>query len=308
MRHLAVASLLLSSLPLCAAPRLDEMDRKIRERIARFPGKVFLFAKNLDTGVTYSIGGDERLRTASTIKVPIMVEAFAQAEAGKFRWQDTMTLTEEDMVSGSGVLREMSPGLRIPLRDLVRLMIVVSDNTATNLVLDRITADAVNARMDALGLKQTRSLRKILGDGKKLKAVASGHSREGRREEYQRFGIGVSTPREMVRLLELLDQGRAVSPAASAEMIAILKREQYADGIGRTLPDAEIASKSGALDHLRADIGIVYAKSGKVAMAITCEDIPGPNYTPENPGLHLISAVSVLLVEGLASANPAGNP
>jgi beta-lactamase class A len=268
------------------------LDESVRAAIAGFRGQVWVYGKNLDSGASYSLRGDERVRTASTIKLPVLVTVFAQVAAGKARWEDTLVLTKEKRVSGSGVLGEFADGLRLTLRDAVNLMIVVSDNTATNLVLDVVPADAVNDQMDALGLKHTRALRKV-GGGSPSKANEDPVGRL--------FGLGISTPREMVELLERLERGEIVSPEASREMIEILKREQYADGIGRTLYDVPIASKSGALDRLRSDVGIVYTRRGRIAMAITCDDMPEVYYNPENPGLLLISRLSLLLLEGLAS-------
>ena len=209
------------------------MEQRLRSEIANFPGTVTLYAKNLDTGQTYGIKPDDLVRTASTIKLPIMVTIFDQVLHGRAKWTETLAITKEGKVSGSGVVHELSNGTRLPIRDLVNLMIVVSDNTATNFLLDRFTADAVNAEMDKLGFPRTRSLRKILGDGKDLKPNPSGFSQAGRIKENDRFGIGVSTPEEMVLLLEKIERGEIVDPAACKEMIAILKRQQYKDGIGR---------------------------------------------------------------------------
>ncbi|MBV6434228.1 MAG: hypothetical protein IANPNBLG_04473 [Bryobacteraceae bacterium] len=275
-------------------------ERRIANVIARAPGTVSLFAKNLDTGRSYGVRADDKVRTASTIKLPIMVAVFGEAEAGRVHWTDETTLREEDKISGSGILREFSPGDRIPLVDLVHLMIVVSDNTATNLVLDRVPADTVNRYMDQYGLPDTRCLRKILGDRNQLKA-ANGYSEAGRLERNKRYGIGVSTPREMVSLLERIERGQAVSPAASKEMIAILKRQHYTEGIGRRLGDTPVASKSGALDALRSDVGIVYSKHGRIAMAITVDGMKRVDWSPDNPGHLTISAIAGILIEGLAS-------
>jgi beta-lactamase class A len=289
---LASAQAARASAPTAPKGAPSALDESVRSAIAGFRGQVWVYAKNLDSGASYSLRGDERVRTASTIKLPVLVTAFAQVAAGKARWEDTLVLTKEKKVSGSGVLGEFADGLRLTLRDAVNLMIVVSDNTATNLVLDVVTADAVNDQMDELGLKKTRALRKV-GGGSPSKANEDPVARL--------FGLGISTPREMVELLERLERGEVISPEASREMIEILKREQYADGIGRTLYDVPIASKSGALDRLRSDVGIVYTRRGRIAMAITCDDMPEVGYYPENPGLLLISRLSLLLIEGLAS-------
>ncbi len=295
---LATSSIALA--PEAARLQPDSRD-EIRREISSFDGQVFLYARNLATGAAFGWHEDERVRTASTIKLPIMAAVFAHVRAGKARWDEPIELREQDKVSGSGILHELSPGVRLPLRDLVRLMIVVSDNTATNLVLDRISADAVNAFLDTLGLKQTRSLRKVRGDGTDLKAP-SGWSQAGLREENRRFGLGASTSREMVELLALLDQGKVVSPEDSREMLAILERQQYKDGIGRKLAAYKVASKSGALDALRSDVGIVSMPHAKVAMAITVDGMKQVDYTEDNPGLLLIARLARLLVDLLAPA------
>jgi beta-lactamase class A len=286
---------------LATAAPAQSLDEKIQQAIAGFPATVSLFAKNLDSGQTYGLREKEPVRTASTIKLPILAAVFRAVEDGKAQWTETLVLNEEDKVSGSGVVKELSAGLRLPLRDLARLMIVVSDNTATNLILDRFSGDFVNAYLEKLGLEQTRSMRKILGDGKNLKPVATGHSTEGKKPENRRWGIGRSSPWEMVMLLEKLEKGEVVSPAASKEMLAILKRQQYKDGIGRHYEDKlVVASKSGALDALRSDVGIVYSPGGRIAMAITVDGMPEVDYSPENAGNKLIGKLAVLLVDGLA--------
>lgn len=281
------------SLPAAAfAP--PELPDAIQREIRLLDAEVFFYARNLTSGASVGHRENERVRTASTIKLPIMAAVFHKVRAGQARWDELIELREQDKVSGSGVLVELSAGLKLPLRDLVRLMIVVSDNTATNLVLDRVSADAVNDFLDSLGLRQTRALRKVRGDGVDLKAP-SGWSRAGLLEENRRFGLGVSTSREMVELLALLDQGRVVSAEDSREMLAILERQQYKDGIGRKLSEFRVASKSGALDALRSDVGIVTTPKGKLAMAITVDGMKQPDWTEDNPGLLLIARLARLL-------------
>src|SRR6266498_3654536 len=162
-------------------PNLDE---RVKAELATFKGKVNLFAKNFDTGETYALGADDRVRTASTIKIAVMVEAFARVAEGKAKWTDDLVLTKEKKVSGSGILGEMSDGLHLALRDGVNLMMLLSDNTATNLVLDVLTTDAVNARIESLGLKNIKILRKV-GSG--------GDSIAGKDTASKRFGLGFAT-------------------------------------------------------------------------------------------------------------------
>ena len=265
-------------------------DARVRAEVSQFKGKVSLAAKNLDTGATYDLGGDDRVPTASTIKIAVMVEAFARVTEGKAKWTDEVVLTKEKKVGGSGILGEFSDGLHLTLRDAVNLMMTMSDNTATNLVIDVLSADAVNARMDSLGFKETRLMRRVFGGGVSL---------EGKKEENKRFGLGRTTPLEMVAILEKLERGEVVSPAASKEMIELMKREQGTNGIWRELWRVDKATKSGALDALRSNIGILYHPRGRIAIAITCNEMPEPNWTVDNPALLLMSRLSEILVDGL---------
>ena len=276
------------------------LDEAVRARIAGFPGAVFLYARNLDTGETFGIRESEPVPTASTIKLPIMLAVFDAVARGKASWDEQLTLRPADKVSGSGVLgTEFSDGVKLPLQDVVHLMIVLSDNTATNMILERFTADTVNAALDRLGIPATRSLRKVRGDGTELKSP-QGWSAAGKLPENQKYGIGVSTPRDMVAILEKLARGQAVSADASKEMIAILRRCQDDTGIRRRLRETTIANKTGALDHLRSEVALVYSKGGLIATAITVEGIPEIDYGPDNPGSLMLADLGEALVKGLA--------
>lgn len=266
------------------------LDARMRSEITPFKGKVSVFAKNLDNGRTYTLNGDERVRTASTIKVAVMIEAFARVSEGRAKWTDELILTKAARYGGSGVLPELGDGLRLTLRDCINLMMVVSDNTATNMVLDYLTTDSVNARMSSLGFKDTRIMRRIGGGGE---------SREGKDPDNKRFGLGATTPHEMVQILERLDRGEIVSSAASKEMIELMKREQARYAIARAIWDVPMASKYGALDRLRSCVALVYAKRGKIAIAITVDDMPEANWSVDNPAYLLMSRLSAILIERL---------
>jgi len=269
----------------------NSLDDQVKSLVSSFKGHVSLFAKNLDTGETYALNADERVRTASTIKIAVMIEAFARVNEGKIKWTDEVVLTKEKKVSGSGILAELSDGLHLTLRDAVNLMMILSDNTATNLVLDVLTTDAVNARMESLGFKNIKIMRKI-GSG--------GESLAGKDPENKKYGLGMATPREMVLVMEKLERGEVISPAVSKEMIELMKREQGRYAIGRDLRDVDMASKYGALDRLRSSIAILYTKHGRIAVAITCDDMPEIMWSVDNPAYLLMSRLSEVLVDGLA--------
>jgi beta-lactamase class A len=291
--------LALSTAPAVAAAQPKStvtIDHRVQSAIQGFPGVVSLYAKNLDTGASYQLRADAPVTTASTIKLPIMVELFAEAEEGKLDWNQKLELTDQDKVSGSGVLTELSAGDLLPIRDLMHLMIVVSDNTATNLILDRIGGNAVNQRMAQLGLTQTAVMRKI------MQTKPESFTDEGKKPGNERWGTGRSCPRDMVVILEKLYRGQLVSKSASEEMINVLKRQQDHQGVGRDMKDTVVASKSGALDHLRSEAAIVYSQHGPVAMSITVNNIPKIDYGVDNPGNLLIAALSQILVEELAPA------
>src|SRR5438128_10816362 len=232
---LVASSLLVSSTSLAQnSPNAQTLDARIRAEISPFKGKVFLFAKNLDTGQSYSYNGDEGVRTASTIKIAVMIETFARVAEGRAKWTDELVLTKAARYSGSGILPEMSDGLRLSLQDCVRLMMLLSDNTATNMVLDYLGTDAVNERMNSLGFKSTRIMRRVGGGGE---------SKEGKLPDNKRFGLGATTPHEMDDILEKLDKGQIVNEATSKEMIDLMKREQGRYAIGRTIPETTVATK-----------------------------------------------------------------
>ena len=292
----SVALILALILPAAAQPLADQL----RARAAQFLGTTTLYAKNLDTGATVGIKETERVRTASTIKLAVMAALFDAVARGELQWTERLTITDAEKVEGSGVIAsELSSGVQLPIQDVLHLMMVLSDNTATNMILERFPADRVNAYLDRIGLSSTRSMRKILG-----KNGPQGLSAAGKLEKNQKYGLGVSTSRDMVTLLERMERGELVSPEASREMIAVMKRCQDNTGMRRPFGDLPVANKTGALDALRSDVGIVYSKTGRIAMAITVDGMAQPDWGPDNPGSLLIADLAKMLVQGLA-ARPA---
>ncbi|HEX7361767.1 MAG TPA: serine hydrolase [Bryobacteraceae bacterium] len=296
MRKLSICLLAFFCAVTVAQPRTNgQLDRQIKNKLQGFSGQVSLYAVNLDTGASYGLHANRPVKTASTIKLPIMVECYFLVAEGKLKWSEPIKLVNNDIVGGSGILQDLTPGDVLPMRDVVDLMIVMSDNTATNLVLDRIGGDAVNARMAELGLHQTRVMRKVMG------AKPQGITKTGAKPKNRKWGLGRTTPREMVTILEKLYRGQLVNSDASEAMIATLKRQRDITGIGRDMQDVTIADKTGALDHLRSGVGIIYSKRGNVAMAITVAHIPKIDWSPDNPGDLMISSLSEILFNGLTA-------
>jgi beta-lactamase class A len=289
-----VSRVLIFALAGAVAGSGQPLEKAIRERIAQLPATVSMYAKDLETGATVGIRETEPVRTASTIKVPIMMAVFDAVARGQAKFDERLTITSQEKVGGTGVLgTEFSDGVQLPLSDVMHLMIVLSDNTATNMILERFTADAVNTYLDRIGIKTTRSMRKILGRG-----APQGISAAGKLPENAKYGIGKSTPLDMATMLERIERGEIVSAEASKEMIAVLKRNQDNTGIARRLDGVAVAHKTGALDALRADVGIVYVKPGPIVMAIYVDGMAKADWSPNNAGSVLIGDVAKMVVEG----------
>ena len=242
----------------------------LRQAIEGFDGDVGLFATNLATGAEIGHNPDARFPTASTIKTGVMLEAWHQAAEGKLAMDTTLTLREADKVGGSGILNGLSEGLTLRVADLIHLMIVLSDNTATNLLVNRLGTKHINDRLLAYGLEQTRIFRPTFRDGRP----------DVHPELEREFGLGMSTPREMARLMELIAEGRAVDAKASASMLATLQRQQDRTMIPRRLPaGVSVGNKTGTDSEklpddrgrrgaIRADAAIVTAGDTRYVIAI----------------------------------------
>lgn len=242
-------------------------------------GQIGLAMRDLQTGETIAYHADRNARTASVIKFPILVHVALAVREGALAWNEPLTLTDADKVAGSGVLTALSEGLTITLRDACTLMTIVSDNTATNLVIEYVSVDAINARMRALGLPRTTLFRKVFASGPPISPANA------------RYGLGVTTPREMLRLLTELAQGTLGDAATSADILGILSAQQLLNNISRLLPsDWKYAGKTGSLDHVRNDVGLVTAPDGRrFALALFCQNLPDILWTADNPG-HLALA------------------
>src|SRR5580765_1540183 len=146
-----------------ATPQVDQaLQQRLEALAATHRGHVTLYASQLNTGKTVTLDADRPVQTASVIKLTILFEAMEQVRAGKAHWDDKLTLAKGDGVSGSGVLTFFDTPLTVTLKDVLTMMVIVSDNTATNLAIDRLGVDAVNARIAWLGLKDTHLYKKVM--------------------------------------------------------------------------------------------------------------------------------------------------
>jgi len=250
-------------------------------------GTLCLCAVDLATGDAVRYRADLRCRTASVIKLPILVHVAMAVAEGALSWSDRLILTDAEKVGGSGVLTQMTAGLALTLRDACVLMTIVSDNTATNMLIEHLGVAPVNSRMRSLGLPLTTLYRK---------------SYTPDTEESKPYGLGMTTPAEMADLLRMLAEGRMESSEVSKEVLEILSGQTLRDSIPRGLPEGwKYAGKTGGIDGVRNDVGLVTSTDGgKFVLSVFCQDLPDLRWTPENAGLLAISGVTRRLTAPLA--------
>jgi beta-lactamase class A len=268
--------LLLTLCPLCFCGE-DSLEARLAPLAKAHKGKVAIAVKHLGSGETYFLNADEVMPTASLIKLPVMIEVYQQVSEGKIKLSDPITLRESDKVAGSGVLTEhFSAGATFPLQDAVRLMIVFSDNTATNLVLDKIGIDSTAKRMEAWGWPNTKINAKVF----------KGSTTSVFPERSKKYGLGSTTAREMVEILEKLHDGKLVSADACKAMIEHLKNCDDRDKITRFLPPKTVvAHKTGSVSDARTDAGILYLPGGgAVALCVLTADNEDKSWLTENAG------------------------
>jgi len=220
------------------AANINEVDRSL-------DGVLGVAILDLNSGRKFVSNGDEIFPQASSIKIAVLAELYRQAQSGKLKLTDLYTVQTSDLVPDSSIMGGLTPGVtRITLRDLATMMVAVSDNSATNVLIDRVGMENVNAMLDSLGLVHTRLRRKMMD----LKAAGEGRE-------------NISTPVEMMTLLEDLYRGKVLNQDMTDAFFNMLATHK--DGfISRDLPDGlKIADKPGELEGVRNDSAVVFVEN-----------------------------------------------
>ena len=252
MRHLVV-NLLLVSLCLAqnAAPSAvktkilwQKLEASIDQVDQHLDGVMGVAIEDLTTGEHYFLREDEVFAQASSIKITVLANLYLQAQQGKLKLTDLYTVQSSDLVPDSDIMNGLTPGVtRVTLRDLATMMVAVSDNAATNVLIDRVGMQNVNAMLDSLGLPHTRLRRKMMD----LEAAKQGRE-------------NISTPREMSTLLDAIYHGKVLNKESTEDFFKMLSTNK-SSFIPRDLPpDLKVANKPGELEAVRNDSGVVFVE------------------------------------------------
>jgi len=225
-----------------------------------------IYVKSLETSEEIAIDADRQMETMSTIKIPLMVEVLEQIKAGKFALTDRYTFVQADSQPGTGTIQRLDPGAVMTVKDLITMMIIVSDNTATEVLYRMVGGpEAVNRRMDALGLKNTRAMNVPSRWFPSLRSAPTTEQfyREGK------YPFGLTTPREMGRLLEMMERGTLVDKNASELMLRIMRGQLYRTRIPRYVSGYTIPHKTGDfLPFVGDDVGMLEAPGRTIVISV----------------------------------------
>lgn len=259
---------------------LDALEQELLRTGSTYSGTWTYALTYLASGDSIAHRPDDVMPTASLIKVPVLVALYRAVDEGRVNLTDRIRYCEEHRCLGSGVLSRMTPGVEMTVRDAATLMIIISDNSATNMVIDLVGLDDINETMRGLGLEQTTIFQRLGENWAGLDARK----------------MSVSTAREMTRLLELIARHEAVSPEASEDMLRIMRRQDYRHELSRLLPWNEmnmlenhtenwVAEKGGSfLNGIRTSGAVFSGTRGQFAMSVFCEGGTGPGTGRESEG------------------------
>jgi beta-lactamase class A len=288
------------------------LDAQVHAIAAEHHGDIALFAENLKTHETVAISPDTPVQTASVIKLAILYEALEQVRSGKAHFDDKITLAKADQVQGSGVLLFFDAPLTLTLKDVLTMMIVMSDNSATNLVIDHLGLENIDARIAKLGLKDTYLYKKVFMPAPAGVVMPA---------DQKKFGLGKTTAREMAMVMTKIARCELAEPGGQAQAddaklcqvaLKMLHVQFYRSAIPRYLdgmPGAtsdSIANKTGSLDAVRNDVAAISTKNGMVILSVFAYNNKDHSWGAEQEGELTIAKLARAILqswspEGLAA-------
>ncbi len=280
----------------------QQLDQQIKAIADAHHGKVALYAHNLRTGQTASLSPDLAVQTASVIKMGILLDAAEQIRSKHGTLEERLVLTKPNQVEGSGVLGQLTPPLALTLGDTLTLMVVVSDNTATNMAIDRLGLSHINATLRAAGLKQTVLYKKVF-------VPAAGPMPA----DQPRFGLGKTTPREMASIMERLatchlafDNSASLpsdGPLCGA-ILHMLRSQQDRNSLPRYIESFDtsengsaIGNKTGALNQVRNDVALISTKAGMVVISAFTWENADQRWNGDNEAEQTLGKLSQAIVK-----------
>jgi beta-lactamase class A len=300
-----LTSFLLAIVPVTLRAQEDTaLEAQLQALIQTHHGHVTLYAHDLNSGKTAAINADTPVPTASVIKLAALFEALKQIQEGKAHFDDTVRLTKENQVEGSGVLMFFDAPQALTLKDALTMMIIVSDNTATNIAIDALGLKNIDDRIQWLGFRDTWLYKKVAKP-----AVGP------MPPDQKQFGLGKTTAREMANLMERFATcnlnapgGTAKPPEQDEKLCAVamhmLKNQFYRNSIPRYLEtidttegESKIANKTGALDEVRNDVGVVLAKNGPVVISEFTYGNQDKSWTPDNDAEVLLAKLAKIIMD-----------
>jgi beta-lactamase class A len=272
-------------------PSAADLETAVRARLDVLPARTTAYAKHLASGGEIAVRADEPVNTVSVIKLPIMVLAYRDAEAGRLNLDERHVIRPEEMRRGTGVLQGFAPGLNPTYRDLVAQMIVTSDNTATDILIEKLGLERVNGMLESLGYRETRLRMTIAqlfrgcweGLDPKLRSLTDREVfergfPEDKEAEARHFAyvadpekwFGRTTARETSRLLEELEKGALAGKAATEEMRRVLKDQIYFSRLPQRIRSrVEVGHKTGDWPPIIGnDVGILYSENGPIVVSV----------------------------------------
>lgn len=241
---------------------MEQLRERLTQLLDKAEGMWGVVVEDLDHGQRFEHRPEQAFIAESVIKVPIMAAVYAAAEQGEFQLNDRISVRAQDQVGGSGILFALTPGLALTIREWVTLMIIQSDNTATNVLIDLIGKQRIDQTMRELGMEKSKYSRKLM-----IYPVDVSEN-------------NVITPGDVSRMLGCIGTGRFLSEWACKEMVAIMKKQQVLNGLPSLLPsipgetpDWEMACKSGWDSGRQHDAGILYTEGRRLSIVALSQDV-----------------------------------